>query len=75
MDETGSDIKGVFSGIAALIVVTLLIVVPVVCVFIKWHQRQREMVISNPVTYGRYVCANNDRHYCIHEWAHAFLCS
>lgn len=69
MDETGSDIKGVvavFSGIAAIIVVTLLIVVPVVCVFIKWHQRQREMVISNPVTYGRYVCANNDRQTLLH---------
>ena len=59
MNETRSDIKGVFavgSGIAALVVVTLLIVVPVVCVLIKWYQRQREMVISNPVTYGRYVC-------------------
>lgn len=58
MNETGSDIKGVIavvSGIAALIVLTMVIVVPVVCVFIKWYKRQQEMVISNPVAYGRYV--------------------
>lgn len=57
IDSSTSRQVYIGSGVASvLVVLTVLVTVPILCVVVRHHQRPKRMVISNPQSYhGRLV--------------------